>query len=64
MCVMKNERYETMLTLLKSELEEEQKAYRSALIDNKELWALKIIKEKIKSIEKAITSLRENMLIS
>jgi hypothetical protein len=60
---MKNERDETMLTLLQSQLEEEKQAYRSGLADNKEFWMLKMIKERIKSIEKAIISLKENMLL-
>ena len=59
---MKNERSETMLTRLQSQLEEEKQTYRSALTDNKEFWALKIIKEKIRTIEKSISSLKNNML--
>src|SRR5262245_28262874 len=62
MCVMKNERYETMLTLLQSQLEEEKQAYRSGLIDNKEFWMLKLIKERIKSIESEITSLKQKVI--
>ena len=59
---MKNERCETMLTLLQSQLEEEKQAYRSGLVDNKEFWVLKLIKERIKSIENAIASLKQKVI--
>jgi len=59
---MKNERYKTMLTLLQNQLEEEQQAYRSALIDDKEFWVLRLIRDRIKSLENSLALLKKNLV--